>query len=246
MMKMFDDEIIMIDTKGAEVGQINGLCVISTYDYTFGMPSKITATTYIGTEGIINIEKEASMSGSIHEKGVEVLSGYLGEKYSQDFPLCLSSRICFEQNYNGVDGDSASSTELYCILSSLSNLPIKQGIAVTGSINQKGFIQAIGGVTEKVEGFYKLCKKRGLTGEEGVIIPSRNVNDLVLDDEVIESIDEGLFNVYAIDTIDEGMEILTGMKMGQKVDGKYEEGSINYLVYEKLKNYYNKVNESKK
>ncbi len=246
MIKMIDDELIMIDTKGEEVGQINGLCVISTYDYSFGMPTKITATTYIGSEGVINIEKEAEMSGNIHEKGVGVLSGYLGEKYSQDFPLCLSARICFEQNYSGVDGDSASSTELYAVLSSLSNLPIKQYIAVTGSINQKGYIQAIGGVSEKIEGFFKLCKKRGLTGKEGVIIPSKNVNDLVLNDEVVEAISNDLFSIYAIDTIDEGIEILTGTKMGELVNGEYEKGTINYLVYDKLKGYYTKLNEFKR
>ncbi len=246
MMKMIDDEIIMVDTDGESVGQINGLCVISTYDYSFGVPTRITATTYIGSEGIINIEKEADMSGSIHEKGVGVLSGYLGEKFSQEFPLCLSSRICFEQNYNGVDGDSASSTELYAILSSLSNLPIKQNIAVTGSINQKGYIQPIGGVTEKVEGFFKLCKKRGLTGNQGVIIPKQNVNDLVLNSEVCEAIEKGVFSIYAIGNIEEGMEILTGHKMGKLVDGKYEKDSINYLVYEKLKGYYKKLNDIKR
>ncbi len=240
MVKMIDDELIMIDTKGDSVGQINGLCVISSYDYSFGMPTRITATTYIGTEGVVNIEKEADMSGNIHEKGVGVLSGYLGSKYSQDFPLCLSSRICFEQNYNGVDGDSASSTELYAILSSLSEVPIKQSIAVTGSINQKGYIQPIGGVTEKVEGYFKLCKKRGLTGDEAVIIPKQNVNDLVLNAEVIEAVDKGLFSIYSIATIDEGMEILTGKKMGNLIDGEYEKDSINYLVYEKLKKYYEK------
>ncbi len=246
MIKMIDDQIVMIDTSGEEVGQINGLCVISTYDYSFGIPTRITATTYIGSEGVINIEKEASMSGSIHEKGVGVLTGYLGSKFSQDFPLCLSTRICFEQNYSGVDGDSASSTELYAILSSLSDYPIKQSIAVTGSINQKGVIQAIGGVSEKVTGFYSLCKKRGLTGEEGVIIPSKNVNDLMLDEEIINAIEDGLFSIYAIDTIDEGMEILTGQKMGKLIDGVYEKDSINYRVYNKLKGYYDKLKEIKK
>lgn len=246
MIKMIDDNIIMVDTKGYIIGQINGLCVISTYDYTFGIPTRITATTYIGSEGVINIEKEASMSGNIHEKGVEVLSGYLGDKYSQDFPLCLSARICFEQNYSGVDGDSASSTELYALLSSLSGVPINQSIAVTGSINQKGYIQAIGGVTDKVEGYFKLCKKRGLNGQHGVIIPTANINDLVLNDEVIEAVDNGQFNIYAINTIDEGMEILTGESMGKIVNGCYEKYSINYLVYEKLKDYYKKLNEFKK
>lgn len=243
MIKMIDDEVVMIQTDGKLVGEINGLCVISTNDYSFGMPTKITATTYIGLEGIVNIEKEADMSGSIHEKGIGVLSGYLGEKYSQEFPLCLSSRVCFEQNYSGVDGDSASSTELYCILSSLSEIPINQSIAVTGSINQKGLIQPIGGATEKVKGFFKLCKKRGLNGNHGCIIPSKNINDLVLDSEIIDAIDNGLFSIYAIDTIEEGMEILTGKKMGKLIDGSFEKDTINYLVYEKLKKYYIKTKE---
>ncbi len=246
MIKLIDDKVIMVDTVGECVGQINGLCVISTYDYSFGIPTRITATTYIGSEGIINIEKEADMSGNIHEKGVGVLSGYLGEKYSQDFPLCLSSRICFEQNYNGVDGDSASSTELYAILSSLSGYPIKQSIAVTGSINQKGSIQAIGGVTEKVEGYFKLCKKRGLDGTHGVIIPKQNVADLVLNNEVLEAIEKGLFSIYAIEDISEGMEILTGQKMGNLINGEYEKDTINYRVYEKLRGYYNKLNDIKR
>ncbi len=246
MIKLIDDEVIMIDTSGECVGQINGLCVISTYDYSFGIPTRITATTYIGSEGVINIEKEADMSGNIHEKGVGVLSGYLGEKYSQEFPLCLSSRICFEQNYSGVDGDSASSTELYAILSSLSNYPIKQSIAVTGSINQKGSIQAIGGVSEKVEGYFKLCEKRGLDGSHGVIIPKQNVVDLVLNSEVINAIEKGLFKIYAIEDISEGMEILTGQKMGELINGEYEKDTINYRVYEKLKGYYNKLNDIKR
>ncbi len=246
MLKLIDDEVIMVDTEGESVGQINGLCVISTYDYSFGIPTRITATTYIGSEGIINIEKEADMSGNIHEKGVGVLSGYLGEKYSQEFPLCLSARICFEQNYSGVDGDSASSTELYAILSSLSGYPINQSIAVTGSINQKGSIQAIGGVSEKVEGFFKLCKKRGLTGKHGVIIPKQNVVDLVLNYEVTKAIEDGLFNIFAISDINEGMEILTGQKMGELIGGKYEKDTINYRVYEKLKDYFIKLNDVKR
>lgn len=246
MEKLIDDKIIMIETDGEAVGQINGLCVISTVDYSFGIPTKITATTYIGKEGFVNIEKEAELSGSIHEKGVGVLTGYLGEKYSQDFPLCVSSRVCFEQNYSGVDGDSASSTELYAILSSLAEVPIKQSIAVTGSVNQKGLIQPIGGATEKVEGFFKLCKKRGLTGKEGVIIPSKNVSDLILSDEIINAVGENLFNIYAVDTIDEAMEILTDKKMGKMINGVYEEDTINYLVYEKLKRYYIKSREKVK
>lgn len=229
---------VMIDTTGFVVGQINGLCVVSTNEHSFGVPTKITATTYIGREGVVNIEKEAELSGEIHEKGIGVIKGYLGERYAREFPLCLSSRICFEQSYGVIDGDSASSTELYAILSSLSNTKINQAIAVTGSVNQKGFIQPIGGVTEKVTGFYNICKKRGFTGSEGVIIPSTNVDDLVLDDEIIEALDLGIFSIYKVDTIEEAFEILTGEKMGELIDGKYEKGTVNDKIYNTLKNYY--------
>ncbi len=241
LTELIDKDVIMIDTKSRVVGQINGLAVIDTGKYSFGKPVKITATTYIGNAGIVNIEKEADMSGNIHDKGVQVLSGFLGETYAQNFPLCLSARICFEQSYSGIDGDSASSTELYAMLSSLSGVPIKQSIAVTGSINQKGMIQPIGGVTQKVEGFFDLCKKRGLTGEEGVIIPIQNVKDLVLRDEVIEAISFGYFSIYAIENVSEGMLLLTDQVMGEIDDkGVYPPYSINGRAYEKLKNFYNK------
>lgn len=242
--ELISDEIVMIDTSGEIVGQINGLAVLFTGDYEFGKPTKITATTYIGENGVVNIEKEANLSGSIHDKGIQVLTGYLGNTFAQDFPLSLSCNICFEQNYNGVDGDSASSTELYSILSSLSNIPIKQYIAVTGSVNQKGEIQAIGGVTYKVEGFHKLCKERGLTGKEGVIIPKTNIKDLVLNDDVLDDLEKGLFNIYAISQINEGIEILTGMKaIDFNEDGEYTNSCIYGLVYEKLRDYYNKTIE---
>jgi len=178
------------------------------------------------------------MSGTSHTKGVLILSGYIGQKYAQDIPLSLTASLCFEQLYSGVDGDSASSAELYAILSSLAEVPIKQSIAVTGSVNQKGEIQPIGGVNEKIEGFFELCKARGLNGKHGVIIPYQNVRNLALNDEVIEAVKEGKFHIYAVKTIDEGIEILTGMKAGEKrEDGTYPEGTINYLVYEKLKRY---------
>lgn len=228
MDEIIEQNIIMIDTVGKKVGQINGLAVLDTGDYTFGKPTRITATTYAGRSGIVNIEKEAELSGSIHDKGVQVISGYLGQTYAQEYPLSLSCRLCFEQNYNGVDGDSASSTELYVILSSLSEIPINQEIAVTGSINQFGEIQAIGGVTYKIEGFYDLCKLRGLTGNQGVIIPYQNISDLVLKDEVIQSVKEGKFHIYPIKHINEGIEILT--------DTPYKQ--IHAKVLEKLKKFY--------
>jgi len=210
LSEMIEDNIIMIDTDGERIGQINGLAVLDMGDYAFAKPSKITATTYMGKAGIVNIEKEAEMSGNIHDKGVQVMIGYLGHTYAQDFPLSLSCRIGFEQNYSGIDGDSASSTELYAILSSLSGLPIRQEIAVTGSINQFGDIQPIGGATHKIEGFFDLCHSRGLTGNQGVIIPKQNIRDLVLKDEVVQAVKDGVFHVYAIGHVDEGIAILTG------------------------------------
>jgi len=234
--ELIEDEIIMIDTKGSETGQINGLAVLDTGAYAFGKPQRITATTYRGKSGIINIEKEADLSGKIHNKGINILVGYLGQTYAQNFPLSLSCRVAFEQSYGGVDGDSASSTELYAILSSLSECPIKQSIAVTGSINQKGEIQPIGGVNEKIEGFFKLCKKRKLNGEHGVIIPIQNVKDLVLSDEVIKAVKEDKFSIYPVKNIDEGIEILTGVKAGRKnKNGTFSKDSIHEKVYNKLK-----------
>ena len=213
---MIKDETLLISTSGFETGVINGLTVMTIGDYTFGKPARITANTYMGKSGVINVERETDMSGPSHSKGVMILSGYLGETFAQDFPLSLTASLCFEQLYNGVDGDSASSTEAYAILSSLSDIPINQSLAVTGSVNQKGFIQPIGGVNEKVEGFYQVCKDRGLNGEHGVIIPIQNVRNLHLSDEVIESVKEGKFHVYAVSTLDEGIEILTGVPAGKK------------------------------
>lgn len=239
--EMILEDDVMIDTTGNVVGQINGLAVMDMGGYTFGKPTRITATTYMGKAGIVNIEKEAEMSGSIHDKGVQVIVGFLGENFAQDFPLSLSCRICFEQNYNGIDGDSASSTELYCILSSLANLPINQEISVTGSVNQKGQIQPIGGVTYKIEGFFDVCKERGLTGSQGVIIPAQNVKDLVLKDEVISAVKDGLFHIYPISSISEGIEILTGVTAGKKGPrGKYPQNTIFGKVYKKLKLYHEK------
>lgn len=238
LSEMIRDEMLLIDTDGYKVGQINGLTIMTTGDYTFGKPARITANTYTGKAGIINIEREVELSGSSHSKGVLILTGYIGEQFAQDFPLSLTASICFEQLYNGVDGDSASSTELYALLSSLSDVPINQSIAVTGSVNQKGEIQPIGGVNDKIEGFYNVCKTKGLNGKHGVIIPIQNVMNLSLSDEVIESVKNKEFHIYAISTIEEGIEILTGVPAGRKdSSGNFPAGTINYLAYEKLKKY---------
>lgn len=236
--EMIQDGTLLIDTEGFKVGEINGLSILKIGDYSFGKPSKITANTYIGKNGIVNIEREVELSGTSHSKGVLILTGYIGEKFAQNMPLSLTASICFEQLYSGVDGDSASSTELYALLSSLSGIPINQSIAVTGSVNQKGEIQPIGGVTEKIEGFFNVCKIRGLNGNHGVMIPLQNIKNLNLSDEVIQAVKDGLFHIYAISNIDEGIEILTGVPAGKSdKNGNYPAGSINYLVYEKLKKY---------
>ncbi len=238
MQEMILDNTIMVDTNGSAVGQINGLSVLDLGDCMFGKPSRITANTFIGKSGIVNIEREADMSGTSHTKGVLILSAYIGEKYAQDLPLALTASLCFEQLYGGVDGDSASSTEIYAILSSLSDAPINQGIAVTGSVNQKGEIQPIGGATHKIEGFFDVCKARKLTGSQGVIIPYQNIKNLHLKDEVIDAVREGKFHIWPVKTIDEGIEILTGIPAGKKrKDGTYPKGSINSMVYDKLRRY---------
>jgi len=236
IQEMIDRGTLMIDADGEVVGQVNGLAVYDLGDYTFGKPSRITASTSMGRSGIINIEREADLSGSTHNKGVLILSGYLRKKYAQDKPLTMSASIAFEQSYSGVDGDSASSTEIYALLSSLSGVPLKQSVAVTGSVNQKGEVQAIGGVNQKIEGFYDCCRKLGLTGLQGVMVPESNVKDLMLRKDVVEAVNEGKFHVYAVKTIDEGIEILTDKKAGGKQpDGTYPKGTINYQVNEKLK-----------
>ena len=237
-MEMIEDNTLLINTSGSEVGQINGLTVMTIGDYSFGKPAKITANTYVGKTGVVNVEREVELSGSTHSKGVMILTGYLGEMFAQDIPLSLTASLCFEQLYNGVDGDSASSTELYAILSSLSDIPINQSIAVTGSVNQKGEIQPIGGVNEKIEGFYQICKYRGLDGSHGVMIPIQNVKNLHLSKEVVEAVKNKQFHIYAISSIDEGIEILTGVPAGKKdKNGHFSAGTINHLAYEKLKKY---------
>lgn len=236
--EMINSNTLMIDTSGFKVGQINGLTVMNLGNYSFGLPVKITANTYVGKNGIINIEREVDMSGSSHSKGILILSGYLGEMFAQDMPLSLTASLCFEQLYNGVDGDSASSTELYAILSSLSGIPINQSIAVTGSVNQKGEIQPIGGVNEKIQGFFEICKMRGLDGSHGVMIPKSNEKNLNLSDEVISAVKDKKFHIYAISTIEQGIELLTGVPAGRKdLTGRFPAGSVNCLAYAKLRKY---------
>lgn len=228
--------IFLIDTEGENIGQVNGLSVIGLGDIQFGRPSRVTASISVGKEGITDIEREAEMGGPIHTKGVLILTGYLANKYAQEKPMSLSAKLVFEQSYSGVDGDSASSTELYAILSALSGLPIKQSIAVTGSVNQKGEIQAIGGVNEKLEGFFDTCKATGLTGDQGAMIPASNVQNLMLKEEIIEAARDGKFHIYPVRTIDEGIEVLTGVKAGErKPDGTFEEDTVNYLVDKRLR-----------
>ena len=244
-LEMIKENTLLIDTSGYKVGQLNGLTVMSVGDYTFGKPAKITVNTYTGKNGIVNIEREVEISGPSHSKGVLILTGYLGEMFAQDMPLCLTASICFEQLYNGVDGDSASSTELYGLLSSLSGIPINQAIAVTGSVNQKGQIQPIGGVNEKIEGYFQVCKVRGLDGSHGVMIPVQNIDNLQLSDEIIDAVKNKKFHIYAVSTIEEGIEVLTGVPAGKKDKyGHFPAGTINRLVYEKLRKYA-KINTEK-
>ena len=236
MREMIEEGTIMIDVDGGVVGQVNGLSVYSLGDVTFGKPSRITCKTFLGRGGVINIERESQLSGRIHDKGVLILSGYMGWKYAQDSPLSLSASLCFEQSYEGVEGDSASSTELYALLSSLSDVPIRQNVAVTGSVNQRGEIQPIGGVNQKIEGFFQVCKAKGLNGDQGVVIPRQNLRNLMLRQEVIDAVKQGKFHIYSVSSVDEGIEILTGVEAGAKrEDGAYPEGSINYRVDNKLK-----------
>jgi lon-related putative ATP-dependent protease len=238
LREVITDGTIMMSTRGAVVGQVNGLAVLELGDYAFGRPSRITASTFQGRAGVINIEREAKLSGRIHDKGVLILTGFLGGRYAQDKPLSLSASIAFEQSYEGVDGDSASSTELYALLSSLAELPIKQNIAVTGSVNQRGEIQAIGGATAKIEGFFDVCRAMpgGLPGDQGVILPAANVRNLMLRDDVVEAVARGVFHVYPVRTVDEGIEILTGAPAGQRdPDGAYPTGSVNGRVDARLR-----------
>jgi lon-related putative ATP-dependent protease len=244
IQEMITRGFFLIDTVEERVGQVNGLSVMGLGDFAFGTPSRVTASIGLGREGVIDIEREAKMGGPIHTKGVLILSGYINDKYARDKLLSLSARLVFEQSYGGVEGDSASSTELYSILSALSGLPIKQNIAVTGSVNQKGEVQAIGGVNEKIEGFFEVCKLKGFTGQQGVMIPESNVQNLMLKEEVVEAVKAGKFSIYSVKTIDEGIEVLTGAKAGQRsADGTFEEGTVNYLVNKQLKDMADKLKE---
>jgi lon-related putative ATP-dependent protease len=244
IQEFIERDIFLIDTEGEKVGQVNGLSVMGLGDFAFGRPSRVTASIGVGRDGVIDIEREATMGGPTHTKGVLILSGYLANKFAQDKPLSLSARLVFEQSYGGIDGDSASSTELYAILSALSNLPIRQTLAVTGSVNQKGEVQAIGGVNEKLEGFFEVCKAKGLTGEQGAMIPASNVQNLMLKEELVEAAKAGKFRIYPVKTIDEGIEVLTGVPAGERrKDGTFREGTVNYLVDRRLREMAEKLRE---
>jgi lon-related putative ATP-dependent protease len=226
---------VLIDTEGEVVGQINGLSVLSLGNFWFGRPTRITAQIRLGRGQVVDIEREVELGGPIHSKGVLILAGFLGARYAQEHPLALSASLVFEQSYGGIEGDSASSAELYALLSAISKVPIKQSLAVTGSVNQRGQVQAIGGVNVKIEGFFDVCQARGLTGEQGVLIPASNVKHLMLRQDVIDAVEEGRFNVYPVETIDQGIEILTGVAAGERdADGNYPEDSINYRVEAQL------------
>jgi lon-related putative ATP-dependent protease len=235
LQEMIERGDIFIDVDGDEVGQVNGLSVMNLGDYMFGKPSRITARTYVGRGGVINIDREVKMSGPIHNKGVLILSGYLNGKYGGRRPVSLSASIVFEQLYEGVEGDSASSTELYALLSSLSGYPIKQGLAVTGSVNQQGEVQPIGGATQKIEGYFDVCRAKGLTGEQGVLIPKTNVKNLMLREEIVRAVEDGKFHIYPVESIEQGIEILTGKSAGElKEDGTYADGTLNHAVERRL------------
>lgn len=235
LREMILEGTIIIDTGGEKVGQINGLAVLDLGDYSFGKPSRITARTYAGKAGVVNIERETKMSGKIHEKAILIITHYLGSRYAIKKPISLSASITFEQLYDMVEGDSASCAELYALLSSISGVPLKQNIAVTGSMDQNGDVQPVGGINEKVEGFFDLCRLKGLDGTQGVIIPEKNVKHLMLKSEVVEAVKQGQFSIYPIRKADEGLEIMTGMQVGElREDGTYPEGTINYLVVKRL------------
>jgi lon-related putative ATP-dependent protease len=246
VLESIKDGTILLDFEGEKVGQVNALSVQNHGDYMFGRPSRITASTYLGRKGIINIERESDLSGNIHDKGVLILSGCLGMRYGFKTQMNLTASLCFEQSYGGVDGDSASAAELFCLLSSLAEVPLRQDLAVTGSINQKGEIQPVGGVNSKVEGYFQACKAVGLNGSQGVILPEQNRRNLMLKKEVIEAVEAGLFNIYAIKTVDEGLELLTGLKAGKlNKKGCYPKGSINDLVVKKLEQFNEAVSSEK-
>ena len=234
--EFIEEGTILVDTAGEVVGQVNGLSVLQLGDYSFGRPSRVTVRTYLGKGGLVNIEREANLSGPIHDKGVMILTGFFGERFARDKPLALAASIAFEQSYSGIEGDSASSTELYGLMSALSNLPVRQGIAVTGSVNQLGQIQPIGGVNEKIEGFFAICRATGLTGEQGAIIPAQNVKNLMLREEVVQAVRNGQFHVWSVASIDEGIELLTGVPAGvRQTNGEWPEGTVNHRIDRRLR-----------
>ncbi|MBE0598584.1 MAG: AAA family ATPase [Desulfuromonadales bacterium] len=236
IQEYIEEGTILVDTEGEVVGQVNGLSVLLLGDYSFGRPSRVTVRTYLGRGGFVNIEREAKLSGPIHDKGVLILSGFFGERFAQEQPLALAASIAFEQSYSGVEGDSASSTELYGLMSALSGLPVRQGIAVTGSVNQRGQIQPIGGVNEKIEGFFTVCKAKGFSGEQGVIIPIQNAKNLMLREEVIQAVREEKFHVWTVANVDQGIEILTGIPAGERQgDGSWPEGTVNFRIDRRLR-----------
>ncbi|HBM81807.1 MAG TPA: ATP-dependent protease [Clostridiaceae bacterium] len=243
MLSQYSDKKIIIDINGKAVGQVNGLSVIEIGGYSFGKPYRITASTYTGKSGIINIEREVKMSGNIHNKGVMIISGYIGSEYARNIPLSLTAHICFEQLYGFIDGDSASVAELYAILSSISRIPLKQSIAVTGSLNQMGQVQPVGGINEKIEGFYKVCLMEGLNGNQGVIIPYQNIDDIILDDRVLNDIKNGLFHIYAIKDVKDGIEIMAGVPAGERrSSGEFERGTFNFYVDKGLRDFIRNFN----
>ena len=236
ILEMIKDGSILVDVAGSEVGQINGIAVLQLGDYALGKAGRITCETYLGRTGVVHIEREVKLPGRIHDKGILTIGGFVGGRYGQDIPIALSASLAFEQIYDEVDGDSAASTELYALLSSLANVPIQQGIAVTGSVNQKGEIQPVGGLNHKIEGFYATCKTLGITGDQGVMIPHTNVRNLMLNDQVIAAVENGQFHIWAVKTVDEGIELLTGVKAGKRgKSGKYPKNSINALVEARLR-----------
>jgi lon-related putative ATP-dependent protease len=228
--EFIENDMQLIEVEGMKTGQVNGIAILDLQDFSFGKPNRITASVGVGSDGIVDIEREAKLGGKIHTKGILILSGYLAEHYAKDKPISLSARVVFEQSYQGVDGDSASCAELYSLLSALSGLPVKQGVAVTGSVNQKGQVQAVGGINEKIEGFFEVCRMKGFTGDQGVIIPKSNERSLMLKEEILEEVDKGNFTIWSVSHINEGISILTGKNAGEWKDGNYEEGSVNALV----------------
>ncbi len=236
LREMIQDRTLLIDTAGSRVGQVNGLSVMEIGGYAFGKPVRITASAALGKSGLINIEREANLSGRFHDKGMQIIAGYLRGKFAQDKPLSLAGSICFEQSYSGIDGDSASSTEIYALLSALSGLPLRQDIAVTGSVNQQGDIQCIGGVNQKIEGYFDVCRLKGLTGTQGVIIPSENVEDLMLREDVVEAVAAGRFHIHPVASVEQGIEVLTGVRAGQRgAEGTFEPDTCYALVDQRLR-----------